>query len=132
MKDQPGNIKSEFIVLSPDKKATLEKPDQELYERLDRRYDNFAGHELISCHEFSEDWAAWEIHPKGDEIVILLSGEVTFILDLEDGKKSITLYKSGDFAIVPQSVWHTAKTNLKSKVLFITPGEGTEHKTIKN
>jgi len=27
---------------------------------------------LISEHEFSADWPAWEVHPSGDEFVYLL------------------------------------------------------------
>jgi mannose-6-phosphate isomerase-like protein (cupin superfamily) len=73
-----GIIDTEFVVLSPDKVASIEAKDSTLYQRLVTDYDGFRGHELISCHEFDEDWSSWEIHPHGDEIVILLSGEVRF------------------------------------------------------
>jgi mannose-6-phosphate isomerase-like protein (cupin superfamily) len=70
------------------------------------------------------------MHPNGDEIVILLSGNVTFVLQLDSGEKRISLFESGSFALVPKSVWHTAKTNEKTKLLFITPGEGTQNRAI--
>jgi len=75
-----------------------------------------------------KDWSSWEIHPHGDEVVILLSGKATFILQLEEGNKSIELNKRGMFAIVPKNVWHTAKTNVETEILFITPGQGTKHR----
>ncbi len=122
------SIEKEFVVLDAEKKATIEQFDPALYERLDKKYNGFKGCELISCYEFSEDWSTWEMHPNGDEIVILLSGEVTFILQLEDGDKSILLDNAGSYVVVPKNVWHMARTNVNTKMLFITPGEGTQNK----
>jgi len=122
------NIANEFIVLDPDKKATVEQADEMLYQRIDKNYKGFKSHELVSAYEFDSDWNTWEIHPHGDEIVLLLSGEITFILQLQSGQKSVTLQEEGSYIIVPKGIWHTAKTTVKSKLLFITPGEGTEHR----
>ena len=124
----PLQIDSDFIVLSPDKRASIEKADKGLYERLDQRYNNFAGYELVACHEFESDWPGWEIHPHGDEIVMLLSGAVTFVLEREDGEERIALSGQGQYLIVPKGVWHTAEVTEKAKVLFVTPGEGTQHR----
>ncbi|KAG1707793.1 hypothetical protein GQR58_003439 [Nymphon striatum] len=122
------NITKDFVVISPDKKATPEHFGPAFYEDLAKSYDGFKGHELISVHEFNEDWSTWEIHPKGDEVVILLSGEVTFVLQHEDGESLVTLTEEDSYVIVPKGVWHTVRTNTKSKMLFITPGEGTLNK----
>lgn len=123
------SIKQDFVVLSPDKSATIEAADATLYQRLDRDYQDFKGHELISCHEFNEDWSSWEIHPNGDEVVILLSGDVTFVLQTEGGRESVQLKEQGSYVVVPKNVWHTALTQVETKLLFITPGEGTDHKS---
>lgn len=120
------DIASDFIVLSPEKVATIEKLDSTLYERLNKNYNEFKGHQLISSYEFSEDWPTWEIHPKGDEIVILLTGQATFILQLDTGEKVINLEKKGAYVVVPRGTWHTAKITVKAKLLFITPGEGND------
>ncbi len=128
MKTVIRNIKKEFVVLSPEKKAFIEPADAMLYQRLNKEYGDFSEHELISVHEFSEDWNTWEMHPHGDEVVMLLSGHITMIMNLPSGQESATLSQSGAYIIVPQGVWHTATTNTKSKLLFITPGEGTENK----
>lgn len=122
------DISKDFIVLSPDKEATIEKFSSGFYEYIDRKYKGFKGHELISAYEFDEDWSSWERHPNGDEIVILLTGQVTFILDTEAGERSVKLTEPGSYVIVPMGIWHTARTNVTSKMLFITPGEATEHK----
>jgi len=124
-------IDTDFVVLSADKRATVEHWDEGLYERLDSKYDSFAGHELISCHSFDSDWPSWGIHPRGDEIVILLSGRATFLLQTESGEESVELSEAGEYVIVPRNTWHTAKTPVASRMLFITPGEGTRNRPLQ-
>lgn len=85
---QPHKIEQDFVVISPDKKASIEHADAELYERIDGHYNSFIGHELISCYEFEPDWSSWEVHPHGDEIVLLISGDVAFLLQTESGEDS--------------------------------------------
>lgn len=126
----PKQISQEFIVLDTDKKASIETADSTLYERINQSYGDFSGHELISYYEFESDWPTWEVHPHGDEVALLMSGKITVLLETESGETSITLSEQGQYVIVPQGVWHTAKTNCKSKLLFITPGQDTQHKSI--
>ncbi len=70
------SINQDFVVLSPDKSATIETADASLYQRLNQNYQGFKGHELISCHEFNEDWSSWEIHPNGDEVQFPLCEQI--------------------------------------------------------
>ncbi len=125
-----GNIENTFAVLSPTKQASLERKDETLYQRLQENYVGFSGHELISCHAFTEDWSTWEIHPKGDEIVILLSGSLEFVLQLPKGERTMQLSGPGDYVVVPKNIWHTARLITDAKALFITPGEGTQNKDV--
>ena len=99
-----------------------------LYAELDERYGGFAGHALIACHTFDTDWPAWEVHPKGDEFVMLLSGQAELVLATADGDKHVNLSKAGQFVIVPRGVWHTARVQESARMLFVTPGEGTENR----
>ena len=124
------SILNEFVVLSPDKRASVELAGDDLYARLDKRYKGFSGHELVSCFEFSADWSNWERHPHGDELVILLSGQAVLILQTEEGDTSITLNQRGEYVLVPRNVWHRAKTAHLCTLLFITPGEGTQHRPV--
>lgn len=127
MPHQAFDIREQFVVLSPDKQASAEPVNADLYARLNQQYDGFKGHELLSVHTFQKDWNQWERHPHGDEVVMLLRGKVTFVLRLDAGEVEIQLENVGDTAIVPRGVWHTARTQSISEVLFLTPGEGTEH-----
>jgi mannose-6-phosphate isomerase-like protein (cupin superfamily) len=89
---------------------------------------SFHNEYLVSCHAFDADWSVWEVHPNGDEIVCLLSGSVTLILERKDGPEAIALAKSGAYVIVPRGTWHTAKVVSPARLLFITAGEGTQHR----
>ncbi|NMH59538.1 cupin domain-containing protein [Alteromonas ponticola] len=119
-----------FIVITPDQQARIEVADDRVYERLATDYDGFVGHKLISTFEFDKDWSNWEKHPHGDEIVVLLSGSVTLIIERDSCQQTVQLDYAGTFAVVPRDSWHTATTNTLSKLLFITPGENTQHRPV--
>jgi hypothetical protein len=52
------------------------------------------------------------------------------VLD-RDGMEEVThLRDSGSYVVIPKGTWHTARTSVATKMLFITPGEGTENKVI--
>lgn len=123
------SILQDFIVLDSTKQASVEARDDTLYERLDHNYNQFKNCELISCHDFEQDWPSWEIHPHGDEIVMLLSGKATMVLEKESGNEQVELEQQGNYVIVPANTWHTAKIHSATRLLFITPGEGTQVRT---
>jgi mannose-6-phosphate isomerase-like protein (cupin superfamily) len=122
------NLASTFVVLEPDQSATPVAVTPDVFEELGRRFGDFKGRVLISCFSFESDWASWERHPAGDEIVCLLCGRARFVF--EGGEPPVELSETGAFAIVPKGVWHTAKTSVPTKMLFITPGAGTEHRSV--
>lgn len=119
------NLANRFVVLSPDKIATTVLNSPTVYEDLDRDFGSFQGHELIALHTFEEDWPSWEVHPNGDETVVLLSGAATFFIKQGDVAREVRMNNPGDAVIVPRGAWHTAKIAGKTSMLFITPGEGT-------
>ena len=99
-----------------------------LYADLDARYDHFKGCVLVSSHEFHEDWPTWEVHPSGDEFVLLLSGAARMLLRPDDGQAQVVeLAEPGAYVVVPRGTWHTARISRTARLLFITPGEGTEN-----
>lgn len=83
---------------------------------------------LLMQFEFSEDWPTWELHPAGEEVVVLISGTADFVLELDGREQRVTLKAPGDFIRVPRGVWHTARTSTACKMLFVTPGAGTQNR----
>lgn len=83
---------------------------------------------LVSQHHFTGDWTSWEMHPHGDELVVCIAGRMTLIQDTPDGRQSTTVLETGDYAVNPPGVWHTADIAGEATAIFITAGEGTEHR----
>ncbi len=125
---QALHLASNFVVLDDTFSADVVKVTPELYAHLDEEYRDFAGHLLISSHRFDSDWPTWEVHPAGDEFVILVSGDVEMILARDGGDETTRLNEPGTFVIVPRNTWHTARVHAPTVMLFITPGEGTENR----
>ncbi|MBC3765097.1 cupin domain-containing protein [Neptunicella marina] len=128
---QKHNLNQEFVVIAPDDKATPRPLTADFYQALDRDFNLFKQHQLISTHQFDCDWNMWERHPYGDEVVLLLNGTVTLIIEHNHQNQFVELNQAGDYVLVPQGLWHTVKTNQLSQLLFITPGEATEHKPLQ-
>ena len=122
------DLASTFVVLKPDQTAALIDVGPTVYEELDRRFNGFEGHVLLSTYAFGTDWPSWERHPAGDEIVCLLSGDVRLVLEREGGEEVVHLHRPGTYVVVPKGTWHTARTSVPTRMLFVTPGAGTENR----
>jgi mannose-6-phosphate isomerase-like protein (cupin superfamily) len=75
------------------------------------------------------DWRQYEMHPAGDEVVVLLSGAVTFVLEEAAGERRVAL-KPHQACVVPRGVWHRAIVDEPGAALFITRGAGTQHRPL--
>ena len=121
-------LQNTFAVIKPDLSVETIDVSPTLYPDLDARFDQFRSHQLVATYEFTEDWPTWERHPHGDEIVILLSGAATMVLKRESQQELVELALPGDYLVVPRNTWHTARIRSATRMLFITPGEGTENR----
>lgn len=84
---------------------------------------------LITLTQSDRDWPHWEMHPKGDEILTLLDGEITLVLETDSGEEHVPL-RAGETFVMPKGIWHRALVPGPYKLLGITYGEGTEHKPL--
>lgn len=100
----------------------------EWYEAYSKRHasDGKEGR-LVSFHTFTSSWSEWEMHPVGDELVVCLSGELTLIQEKNGSQEEIKLFPN-EYVINPAGVWHTANVFSETSALFITAGEGTQHR----
>ena len=83
---------------------------------------------LVSQHTFTEGWPGWEMHPHGAEVVICTDGEMVLTQEFPDGRREVITLAAGDYAINPPGVWHMADVENSATAIFITAGEGTEHR----
>jgi quercetin dioxygenase-like cupin family protein len=99
-------------------------------ESYERRFasDGIEGR-LVVVSAQSETWDTWERHPAGEELVVLLTGRVDVIQEL-DGAEMTTPLQPGEAVINPTGVWHRSVVHEPGTALFITPGLGTEHRPI--
>lgn len=108
----PPDLGSRSIPVGPDFWATI-----------DQRKDLDSGR-LMMAMDFEGDWPTWEIHPAGDEILVMLSGEMRVCLAMPEGEVWMTL-EQGKAVVVPKGIWHTANISSPCRCLFLTPGDGT-------
>ncbi|MEZ5476408.1 MAG: hypothetical protein R3E95_02605 [Thiolinea sp.] len=83
---------------------------------------------LVSLHHFSEPWDMWEMHPVGSELVVCLTGSLRLYQEQVDGSVTGLDLQAGEYAINPAGIWHTMDVNTEVSVLFITAGQGTQHR----
>jgi mannose-6-phosphate isomerase-like protein (cupin superfamily) len=117
-----------FVHLPDGPAATLLEVTPDFWERLEERGDLHGGR-LISAYRFEKDWASWERHPAGDEVVVQLAGAMDFVLD-EGGRERSVPLRGRAALVVPRGVWHTARVLAPSEAIFVTRGAGTEHRPL--
>ncbi len=83
---------------------------------------------LVSQHTFTEGWDSWEMHPNGSEVVICTEGAMVLTQETPDGTRSEVSLAAGEYAINEPGVWHIADVEERATAIFITAGEGTQHR----
>ncbi|MBR8655357.1 cupin domain-containing protein [Achromobacter sp. Marseille-Q0513] len=73
----------------------------------------------------------WERHPAGDEMLCVLEGRIVLTLMGEDGAEADVLLDARRSAVVPRGVWHRLHVACPGKILFVTPGQGSEHRRVE-
>ncbi len=124
-------LSERFIHLGLGARAVEEPPfsGMDWYEAYGTRHaaDGREGR-LVSQYAFTESWTAWEMHPAGDEVVICTHGAMVLVQEFTDSRVVETPLTAGEFAINPAGVWHTADVTEGATAIFITAGEGTQHR----
>ena len=123
------DLSSTYLRLRPDASVEPLAVDSSFWQRISTgQLGDFHNEYLVACANYAADWPMWEMHPNGDEVVCLLAGRITFVLQEAQGTRSIELTSSGEYVLVPKGTWHTAKVQGPCRMLFVTPGEGTQHR----
>ncbi len=82
---------------------------------------------LVAAFACEADWPRWEMHPHGEEVLVLLSGRLTMVFEEDGGERHVELHK-GRACLVPRRTWHRAIVHSPGMLLGITYGRATEHR----
>ena len=136
MADDTIDLMQNYLLLDSDGSSALLPGGGEFWSQLMsgkptdpgvRRLMGSAKGRLLTVLPLRATWTNWEMHPAGDEILFMLEGQATFILELADGVKEMTL-STGRLLVIPQGAWHTADVSGPGRMLAITAGLGTQHR----
>ncbi|WP_336985484.1 cupin [Altererythrobacter aquiaggeris] len=130
MADAP-DLRKQFIHLGPGATSVTQPPfdGMEWYGGYEQRHgSDGAEGRLVSMYRFDAPWDVWEMHPSGTEVVVCVSGSMDLIQQGSDGEHIRTALAPGQYAINPPGVWHTADISGSAEAMFITAGEGTQHR----
>jgi len=72
---------------------------------------------------------AGEMHPDGDELLYLISGRLTVVLEDQEPPRQVEM-TPGQALIVPRGVWHRVLLGEPSQLVHVTPGPGGEHRPL--
>jgi uncharacterized cupin superfamily protein len=82
---------------------------------------------LVGIVSQTKDWARWECHLGGDEVVVLLSGRCEIVQEV-DGQQRVIPMTPGQAVINPRGVWHTSNVQEPGQSLFIAAGRRTDYR----
>jgi hypothetical protein len=98
-------------------------------EGYSRRFNDSQPGRLVCLIDQAETWTQWERHPAGEELVVLITGRVDVIQDI-DGAETLIELRPGEALVNPPSAWHRSIVHEPGRAIFVTPGEGTEHRPL--
>jgi len=113
-------LDSTYIHLRPDESALAMEGGPAFWAGIAQRHDLDHGR-LMGSTDQTKDWDHWERHPAGDEILVLLSGELELVLQTGRGERRARL-KAGQTFVVPKGLWHRGIVHKPGDLMFITPG----------
>ena len=68
-----------------------------------------------------------ERHPDGDELILLVSGQVTAVVEVPGGDQRHPL-RAGEALIVAHGLWHRVEVERPARLVHLTPGPSGEHR----
>lgn len=127
MPDAAFDPTSTYLLLRGDGAAERIEVDERFWpdvmadrRRLDGR--------LVSAFRIERDVDHWEMHPAGDEVLLRLSGRFDVVLEGDGGERVVALEAAAPACVIPAGAWHTVRVREPGVVVFLTAGEGSQHR----
>ena len=71
-----------------------------------------------------------EMHPDGDELLFVVRGRVTVVIQDAPGDRTVRL-GAGEALVVPRGTWHRVDIDEPSQLLHIAPGPGGHSRPLR-
>src|SRR5687767_3009683 len=123
------DLMSTYAQLRDDGTALVTEGGNAFWSTLDSRPELHGGR-LLGATQQTKDWPHWEMHPAGDEILILMSGAFALQIERADGGIDTIEMRAGSTCVVPKGLWHRGLAREPGTLVFITPGAGTQHRAV--
>ena len=121
---KPFAIDRTYIRLDDGPAVTPVPVGPDFWQKIGERPELQEGR-LLTFFHLGPGNAHWEMHPAGDEILFLISGATTVVLEEGKIRRRVQL-NGGEAFIVPRGVWHCFEVSAPGDLLAITRGAGTE------
>ena len=119
------SLAENFIHLQEGTNAVPVPVGPEFWTTIGERHDLMEGRLVGLVHiDNANEITTKEMHPEGDEILLVQKGRMDVIL-FHGAEEEVVPLKAGDWALIPKGRWHTARVHEPTDLIFITPGKGT-------
>lgn len=99
----------------------------DFWAQIHHRADLHSGR-LVTQSHFEQNWDAWEMHPEGEEVLIMTRGHGEVVMQGDQGLVPVVMY-AGTALVIPRKTWHTMDVMTPVDMIFITPGKNTQHRS---
>ena len=97
--------------------------DENFWATIDDRTDLDDGR-LVMAMPMTADWSNWEMHPEGDEVILVTDG----VVRVHTESNEPVIVRAPELVVMPAGTWHTMDVIEPARVLTITWGAGTQHR----
>lgn len=122
------NLTSTYVDVGPGKRGAAVPGGPAFWQALMTGQANLQGDWLMTASTSDGDWPHWEMHPHGEEVVLLVSGSMDFELEVDGERTTVQLRNPCDYVLVPRGAWHIARNAQAAQLVVLTAGEGTQHR----
>jgi mannose-6-phosphate isomerase-like protein (cupin superfamily) len=122
------DLRETYLILAGDGGAEEVVGDKAFWAALASGERQMEGR-LVMLGELQSDITRWEMHPAGEELLFLVSGAVDVVME-RDGEEWSRPLEAGQACVVPRGAWHRVRVHTPGQMLFVTYGEGTEHRPL--
>lgn len=123
---QPIDLADTYVHLESGPGVNIVPVGPDFWSTIDDRRDLAVGR-LVMAGDVTVDWDAWEMHPAGDELILVTAGTVRVHTE-RDGRTSATTVGAPHLVVMPAGTWHTLDVIEPARVVTVTSGAGTEHR----